>query len=70
MSRIKIDQILTAVESGDYIGICITCGFEQEWVEPDARKYTCEDCGQPEVYGAEELLMMMGILSPNYLENV
>jgi hypothetical protein len=70
MSRIKIDQILTAVESGEYIGICITCGFEQEGVEPDARKYTCDDCGQPEVYGAEELLMMAFLGSPSIIEGL
>ena len=44
MARINLDQILTAVESGEYLGICIACGFEQEGVEPDARKYTCHDC--------------------------
>jgi len=41
-------------------GICITCGYEQEGVEPDARKYECEDCGERKVYGAEELLLAMG----------
>ena len=38
-------------------GICIECGYEQEGCEPDARKYTCEDCGEAAVYGAEELMM-------------
>ena len=70
MARIKLDQILTAVESGEYIGICTACGYEQEGVEPDARKYKCESCSQPKVYGAEELLMMTGILNPSYLENL
>jgi len=31
-------------------------------VEPDARRYTCEGCGEPRVYGLQELLMM-GLLS-------
>jgi predicted RNA-binding Zn-ribbon protein involved in translation (DUF1610 family) len=70
MARIKLDQILTAVESGEYIGICIACGAEQEGVEPDARKYKCDDCGEPKVYGAEELLMMTGILNPSHLESL
>ena len=70
MARINIDQILTAVESGEYLGICIACGFEQEGVEPDARKYTCRDCGQPKVYGAEELLMMTGLGSPSTIEGL
>tara|TARA_R110002126_G_scaffold94650_1_gene223239 strand:+ start:497 stop:709 length:213 start_codon:yes stop_codon:yes gene_type:complete len=38
-------------------GICIACGDECDGVEPDARNYTCESCGEPEVFGAEELLM-------------
>ena len=60
MAKVTLAQVMTAVESGDYIGICITCGYEQEGVEPDARKYECEDCGEHKVYGAEELLMAMG----------
>ncbi len=39
-------------------GFCLACGAEAFGVEPDARKYTCEDCGAPKVYGAAELLIM------------
>lgn len=39
-------------------GWCLKCGQEVDGVEPDARKYTCECCGEPKVYGVEELLMM------------
>jgi Zn finger protein HypA/HybF involved in hydrogenase expression len=39
-------------------GYCLACGKLAHNVEPDARKYTCEKCGNPKVYGAEELLMM------------
>lgn len=60
MAKVTLEQVMTAVESGDWIGICITCGYEQEGVEPDARKYKCEDCGERKVYGAEELLLAMG----------
>jgi len=60
MAKVNFEQVMTAVESGDYIGICIGCRYEQEGVEPDARKYECEDCGESKVYGAEELLFMMG----------
>ena len=60
MAKVTREQVMTAVESGDWIGICITCGYEQEGVEPDARKYKCEDCGERKVYGAEELLLAMG----------
>jgi hypothetical protein len=34
------------------------CGCEVEGVEPDARKYECEACGEKTVYGAEELLLL------------
>ena len=39
-------------------GFCLACGNTQSGVEPDARKYTCESCGMPKVYGAEELVIM------------
>ena len=68
MAKVSLDQILDAVESGEYIGICLACGDEQEGVEPDARKYECESCGAHKVYGAEELLMMTGVASPAAIE--
>jgi predicted RNA-binding Zn-ribbon protein involved in translation (DUF1610 family) len=42
----------------EYGGYCISCGVEVSGVEPDAREYTCEDCGAEQVYGIEELLVM------------
>ena len=39
-------------------GFCLSCGIECDGVEPDARKYRCEDCGERTVYGLEELLVM------------
>jgi CRISPR/Cas system-associated protein Cas10 (large subunit of type III CRISPR-Cas system) len=39
-------------------GACTSCSQFVYGVEPDARKYTCEHCGDPSVYGIEELLMM------------
>ena len=40
-------------------GFCLACGKQAEGhVEPDARKYSCEACGQAKVYGLEELVMM------------
>lgn len=38
-------------------GFCLACGSTQP-AEPDARKYECECCGEPKVYGIEELLLM------------
>ncbi len=41
----------------DNPGFCIACGLDAEGVEPDARKYECDRCGERAVYGAEELLL-------------
>jgi hypothetical protein len=43
----------------DNPGFCLACGHEQGGCEPDARRYECEACGEPRVYGAEELLIEM-----------
>lgn len=55
-------RITKAVERGyrtlDNPGFCIACGKEAEACEPDARGYDCEFCGEPKVYGAEELMLM------------
>lgn len=40
------------------VGFCLACGNEQDGCEPDARKYTCEACNMPKVYGLEELAIM------------
>jgi len=49
-----------AVQEDDNRGFCLACGAEAYNVEPDARKYVCETCGEAKVYGAEELLLMFG----------
>ena len=58
---VTADRITTAVlaaqTSLDNPGFWICCGTEIEGVEPDARKYACENCGFPGVSGAEELLI-------------
>jgi len=56
----SIDEILEAVEADDNLGFCIACGEEAYGVEPDARGYECSSCGEHKVYGAEELLVMVG----------
>jgi hypothetical protein len=40
-------------------GFCIDCGKEAEGCEPDARRLTCESCGEDKVYGAQEILFRM-----------
>jgi predicted RNA-binding Zn-ribbon protein involved in translation (DUF1610 family) len=56
--KISLKRLMAACESGDYLGFCTACGAEADGVEPDAREYECESCGEAKVYGAEELLMM------------
>jgi hypothetical protein len=62
---ITLDRVTEAVERAsvtlDNPGFCVICGAEAEGVEPDARRYECESCGEPGVYGAEELLMQLAI---------
>ena len=58
---VTIERILDAVENDEMIGICANCGLDYEsYLEPDARNIECGECGESEVYGAEELLLMSG----------
>jgi rRNA maturation endonuclease Nob1 len=42
-----------------YQGFCTNCRkITSDGVEPDAREYECESCGERTVYGAEETLFM------------
>jgi|GEM_PF-1411766 len=63
--RVEYCAVLTEEEFRDacdeYRGFCIHCGEEADRVEPDARAYTCEECGANGVYGYEELLLMGGV---------
>ena len=54
--KITLARVMNAVKKDDGIGICKACGKSQKYCEPDARNYTCNSCGKPEVFGAEELL--------------
>jgi hypothetical protein len=57
------DRIMTAVENQltglDDPGFCIACGADAYGVEPDARRYKCEACGEKAVYGAQELALRL-----------
>jgi len=57
---ITVERVIEAVSEDDCIGFCVACGEETNGVEPDARKYTCDSCDEKTVYGAEELLIMIG----------
>ncbi len=54
------ERVVEMVELDHNGGFCIACGEEAFCVEPDARRYTCESCDAKAVYGAEELLFMIG----------
>ena len=54
MSTARMNEVM----NGSNEGFCLACGSVQDGCEPDARKYTCESCNEPKVYGFEELLMM------------
>lgn len=59
MSKKVLQELNTLIEAtDDMLGYCLACGYEQDSVEPDACKYTCEECGKNQVYGAEELILM------------
>jgi len=57
-------QYLPEMDSKEYLalsdntGFCLFCGATAHGVEPDGRRYPCEMCCQPRVYGLEELLLM------------
>lgn len=48
-----IEQQQTSVENP---GFCLNCGADCDGCEPDARNYFCENCGQSQVFGAEEIM--------------
>lgn len=61
--KITPERVAQAVERSvtttDNPGFCINCGAEVEGVEPDAKRYKCQACEQPGVYGAELLLALI-----------
>lgn len=63
--NVTVERVMELAREGMFgtgnPGICLACGEEADGVEPDARKYVCEACGEPAVFGAEELLIHFGI---------
>jgi len=51
-------RIVRAVKRDDGTGFCKACGKAQKFVEPDAERYPCQKCKAPEVFGAEQLLLL------------
>jgi hypothetical protein len=58
MKRPTFEQLEEAMSSDESIGFCLACGEETDGVGFDARKYKCEFCGERQVFGAEELMIM------------
>ena len=56
--KFSMDTVTFEQYREDYKGFCIYCGSEHDCIEPDARKYQCENCNKAGVYGTEELLIM------------
>lgn len=59
-SPITRDQVIRLVKDDNNSGLCLACGDESSGLEPDARQCKCEACGEYTLYGAEEVLMMIG----------
>lgn len=51
------DEIHELIFNDNTQGFCIACGEDAYGVEPDARRYECESCGENKVYGLEEIVM-------------
>jgi hypothetical protein len=56
--KFKLARLEAVMHGDNTTGFCRACGHEQGCCEPDARRYRCESCGNHQVYGAEELVMM------------
>lgn len=63
-NNLSLETVLQAVEDShrslDNPGFCLACGNRQDGCEPDARNYECESCNSNMVFGAEEILMVIG----------
>lgn len=57
IQNISSEELQESMYDGN-TGICLSCGSTTDGVEPDARKYKCESCGEFSVYGLEEALLM------------
>lgn len=56
--KIDTDRVVEAVVEDSGLGFCLSCGETCGFCELDARNYECEHCGESEVFGAQEVLLM------------
>lgn len=53
------DEAFRAAKADELAGFCVACGEQHDGLlEPDARNVHCENCGQDQVFGAEEIVLM------------
>lgn len=52
------ERLEAMLQRDDNEGFCLSCGEEAYGVEPDAARYKCECCGEREVYGSHNVLVM------------
>jgi predicted RNA-binding Zn-ribbon protein involved in translation (DUF1610 family) len=60
-AEVIIEMVERRRSSLDDPGFCMACGAEPDGIEPDARNYECEACGEKQVFGCEELLLRIAI---------
>ena len=57
------ERVIDAMQSQTFglenPGFCLACGADHDGCEPDARNYDCYECGEKQVFGAEEVFMVM-----------
>jgi len=58
MKKPTFEAIQAAMKSDECLGFCRSCGAEVSGAEPYAWGLECEICGENEVFGYEELLVM------------
>ncbi len=56
-SNLSINRVMEVAQEDENVGFCMACGEERGNVEPDARHYHCDSCGEDQVFGAEEIIL-------------
>ncbi len=57
--NLTLDDLIEAAAADELIGFCLACGDSQEGTEPDARNYKCYECGALEVFGVDEIFLLI-----------
>jgi predicted RNA-binding Zn-ribbon protein involved in translation (DUF1610 family) len=62
MKEINLEVLMATVEDNETTlydwGFCVSCGEQQDGCEIDTRNYECENCGESQLFRAEEVLFM------------